>query len=120
MDLLKIFKDSGDLVSFPAGATIFEEGQEGDYMYVVIQGEVVVSLHDKVLARVRPGEMVGEMALINRDYRSATVTADSDCLLAPIDQKSFESLLKHVPGFTRHVLDVLADRLQNAYMMLRQ
>ena len=120
MDLLEVFKDSEDLFEFPAEATIFSEGIEGNCMYVVIEGEVYISLHDRVLATALPGEIVGEMALINSDIRSATVIAKTDCLLAQIDQSSFESLIEHVPEFTRHVMGVLARRLQTAFEMIKQ
>ena len=118
MDLLEVFKDSDDLVEFPADAVIFTEGKEGNYMYVVMNGEVSISLNDRVIATASAGEIVGEMALINSDIRSATVTAKTDCLLALIDQSSFESLLRHVPDFSLHVMNVLAGRLQGAYEMI--
>ncbi len=118
MDLLEVFKDSEDLLEFPAEAVIFSEGIEGNFMYVVIEGEVSISLHDRVLATAKPGEIVGEMALINSEIRSATVIAKTDCLLAQIDQSSFESLIEHVPEFTRHVMSVLAHRLQIAFEMI--
>lgn len=118
MDLLEVFKDSDDLMEFPAGAVIVTEGEEGSFMYVVMRGEVTISLRNKVLARALPGEIVGEMALINSDIRSATVTAHSDCQLARIDQSSFESLLRHVPEFTLHVMNVLANRIDSAYRMM--
>ncbi|HMB61401.1 MAG TPA: cyclic nucleotide-binding domain-containing protein [Xanthomonadales bacterium] len=118
MDLLEVFKDSEDLVEFSAGDVIIMEGREGDHMYVVMEGEVTISLKDTVLATARRGEMVGEMALINSDRRSATVTAKTDCQLAVIDQASFESLLRYVPDFTAHVMNVLASRLQNAYEII--
>ena len=120
MDLLEVFKDSEDLVEFPAGDVIFAEGIEGNYMYVVMNGEVSISLKDKVIAMAGPGEIVGEMALINSEIRSATVTAKTDSLLALIDQSSFESLVRHVPEFTQHVMKVLADRLQIAYELIEQ
>lgn len=118
MDLLEIFKDSEDVVEFPAGAVIIEEGEEGDHMYVVMEGVVEVSLKGKHLAKAEPGEIVGEMALINSELRSATVTATTDCVLASIDQTSFDSLLRHVPDFTVHVMNVLADRLKVAFEMI--
>ena len=118
MDLLEVFKDSDDLQEFAAEAVIFSEGIEGNCMYVVIEGEVYVSLHNRPLATALPGEIVGEMALINSDIRSATVIAKTDCLLAQIDQSSFESLIEHVPEFTRHVMNVLAHRLQIAFDMI--
>jgi len=118
MDLLEIFKDSEDLIEYPSGAVIIMEGREGNHMYVVMQGEVVISLKDRVIARASRGDIVGEMALINSDIRSATVTAESDCTLAVIDQTSFQSLLRHVPDFSIHVMNVLADRLKLAYEMI--
>jgi len=118
MDLLEVFKDSEDVFEVPAGTVIIEEGQEGDHMYVVMQGEVLISLKGRHLATAQPGEIVGEMALINAELRSATVTATTDCVLASIDQASFDSLLRHVPDFTLHVMNVLADRLKVAFEMI--
>jgi len=118
MDLLEVFKDSEDKVEFSAGTVIIREGQEGNRMYVVMEGEVSIALGNKVVAMASAGEIVGEMALINSDLRTATVTAQTDCLLAVIDQSSFESLLQHVPDFTLHVMNVLADRLRIAYGMI--
>jgi CRP-like cAMP-binding protein len=120
MDLFEVFKDSEDLVEFPAGAVIIKEGDEGNHMYVVLEGELVISLKNKILASSFPGEIVGEMALINSDIRSATVTAKTDCRLALIDQASFRSLLQYVPEFSRHVMSVLASRLQAAYEMIEK
>ncbi len=118
MDLLEIFRQSEDLVRFPAGAVIIREGQEGNHMYVVMEGELSITLKSKLLAKAHPGEIVGEMAMVSSNLRSATVTADTDCVLAEIDQGSFESMLKHVPDFTIHVMNVLAGRLQNAFDMI--
>jgi CRP/FNR family cyclic AMP-dependent transcriptional regulator len=118
MDLLEIFKDSKDLIAYPAGAVIIMEGKEGSHMYVVMKGETDISLKGRVIATASQGDIVGEMALINPAIRSATVTATSDCTLAVIDQASFQSLLRHVPDFSMHVMNVLADRLKNAYEMI--
>jgi len=115
MDLLEVFKDSEDVVNFPAGSMITVEGAEGNKMYVVMDGEVAISINDQVLATAHYGEIVGEMALINSNIRSATAKAVTDCRLALIDQASFTSLLQHVPDFSLHVMKVLADRLKHAY-----
>jgi len=119
MDLLEAFRDSA-LEAYPAGKVIIKEGAEGNLMYVVVEGEVTISLGGTEIAVVRPGEIVGEMALINADLRSATVTARTDCRLAPIDQASFESMLRHVPDFSMFVMNVLANRLQHAYEMIER
>lgn len=118
MDLLDVFKDSEELVEFPAGAVILREGDPGNHMYVVMEGELSVLIRDKVIATASPGEIVGEMALINTSTRTATVVADTHCVLADIDRSSFDSLLQYVPDFTIHVMNVLADRLSAAYEMI--
>lgn len=118
MDLIEVFQDSDDLQDFSAGSVVMKEGEEGDRMFVVIEGKVTISLEGRTLATAGPGEIVGEMALINSRIRSATVTAASDCKLAPIEQKSFEALLRHVPDFSVYVIHVLAARLQSAYDMI--
>ena len=118
MDLLEGFKDSEDLVDFTAGAEVFAEGAEGQHMYVVLNGEVDITLKGKLLATAGPGEIVGEMALINSDIRSATVTARTDCQLAVIDHGSFEALLRHVPDFSMHVMNVLANRLHDPFELI--
>ena len=119
MDLLEIFKDSEDVVNFPAGSIIAAEGAAGDHMYVVMSGEVAISINRRNLAVALPGEIVGEMALINSNIRSATITAKTDCRLALIDQASFSSMLRYVPDFSFHVMKVLADRLEHAYEVIR-
>jgi len=118
MDLLEVFKDSDDIVGFPAGAVIIEEGVAGNHMYVVMAGELAISIKGRVIAKAAVGEIVGEMALINAEMRSATVTATTACTLAVIDHASFQSLLRHVPDFSLHVMNVLADRLSAAFEMI--
>lgn len=112
MDLLEVFKDSSDLVTYPAGSVIFEEGNDAEFMYVVIEGDVNLSLHGHTIAMVSPGAIVGEMALLDSSVRSATAIAASDCVLVPIDVHSFKSLIQYTPDFALHVMSVLANRLR--------
>jgi CRP/FNR family cyclic AMP-dependent transcriptional regulator len=114
MDLLEVFKNSEDLVRFPSQSILFEEGSEADFMYVVMQGDVQLSLHGQEIATVSQGDIIGEMALLNSEERSATATAVTDCLLAPIDVHSFKLLIQHTPDFALHVMNELAKRLRLA------
>lgn len=118
MDLLEVFRESEDRVEYPAGTVILQEGQQGDRMFVVMKGELTISLKNKVLGKVRPGEVIGEMALINSNIRSATVSAATDCELVPIDSASFSSMLRYVPEFSLYVMNVLVNRLQSAYDLI--
>jgi CRP-like cAMP-binding protein len=112
MDLLEVFEDSDDLVKFSDGTVIFENGAEGDFMYIVMKGEIQLTLKNKPLGKVLAGDILGEMALLDSSRRSATATAISDCVLVPIDQHSFKMLIQYRPEFALHVLNVLADRLR--------
>jgi CRP-like cAMP-binding protein len=120
MDLLEVFKNSEDLVHLSSQAILFEEGSEADFMYVVIKGDVQLSLHGQEIATVSKGDIIGEMALLDSETRSATATAVTDCLLAPIDVHSFKLLIQHTPDFALHVMNELAKRLRLANETLTQ
>jgi CRP-like cAMP-binding protein len=80
-------------------------------MYVVLDGEVELRVQGEVLEVAGPGDIVGEMALIDAKPRSATVRAISDCRLAPVDERRFLFMVHETPFFALHVMRVLADRL---------
>ena len=107
-------QNQNDGIKFPAGAVIFEEGTKGLEMYVIVEGEVEISLRGKTLAVASAGEIVGEMALLKNAARSATVTAKTDCLLEAIDRERFEDLVRDSPSFALYVMNVLADRIRLA------
>jgi CRP/FNR family transcriptional regulator len=104
--------------SFSDGVTIVREGDIGDVMFIIVSGEVRVLMtqgqKDVEIARRRAGEHVGEMALISREPRSATVSAVGDVHTLCIDQKSFESLLRDRPDASLAVIQVLCGRLRES------
>ena len=114
MDLLEVFQDSADLVELSAGDELFTEGESAEFMYVIVEGTLELTLHGRKLARSSSGAIIGEMALLGTYTRSATATAVSDCRLAPIDVHSFKLLIQHTPDFALHVMEVLANRLRMA------
>ncbi|HSB59988.1 MAG TPA: cyclic nucleotide-binding domain-containing protein [Methyloceanibacter sp.] len=97
---------------FAAGDVIFAEGDKGDAMYVVRNGEVTVERNGKVMETLGGGGIFGEMALIDGSSRSATVRAKTDCEVAPINEKSFLFLVHETPFFAVAVMRTLADRLR--------
>lgn len=107
-----LFVDSKEKVSFEPGTAIFEEGDEGDLMYVILEGEVLIISGGHVVDELSKGDLFGEMALIDKSQRSATATAKSSCTLAPVDQANFMFLIQHTPFFSIHVMSVMADRLR--------
>jgi CRP-like cAMP-binding protein len=103
---------SADPVAYPAGQTIFAEGDVGQHLYFVQSGEVAISVQDTVVNRIGPGEVFGEMALIDRKVRSATATAVSDTTVVPVDERRFLLLVQQHPYFSINLMSVLADRIR--------
>ena len=112
MNLGGLFVDANNVQEFQASSTIFVEGAPGNVMYVVLEGEVELLVHSQVLEVAGPGDIVGEMALIDAKPRSATARAKSDCRLAPVDERRFLFLVHEHPFFALHVMRVLTDRLR--------
>ncbi len=101
-----------ELVSFKTGQVIFKRNEPGDVMYLITRGEVEIDIRGKLIERVEPGGVIGEMALLDMGPRSATATAHSDCLLLPINRERFEQQVKKSPQFALKVMKVMAERLR--------
>jgi len=110
--VIKLFRNTTDFKIFSAGQIIFKEGQPGDVMYVVIEGTVDVLVRDELLNTLGPGEILGELALIDTQPRSATAIAKTDCKLVPVDQKRFTFLVQQTPYFAVDVMRIMAARLR--------
>ena len=102
---------------FPSGTPIFREGDAGDSAYLVTSGAVEVSREVEgsrtVLGEIRPGQIFGEMALINNKPRMATATAkeDTDCIVVPI--AAFNSELGESNAFIRALVLNLIGRIRS-------
>jgi CRP/FNR family transcriptional regulator, cyclic AMP receptor protein len=112
MKLPNIFEKEVAPLSFPAGSTIFAEGEKPNSMYVVRSGEVELKVRDSTVELVGPDGFFGEMALIDRSQRSASAVAKSDCELIPIDEKRFLFMVEETPFFALTVMRTLAARLR--------
>ena len=94
------------------GEVIFQEFDMGAEMYVVLEGEVDLSIGGTVVESLGPGEPFGEMALIDQAPRVATATAKTPCSLAVISEKRFLFLMQTAPEFALQIMKVMADRLR--------
>lgn len=101
---------------FPAGTVLFEEGQPGHVMYIVVAGEIEIRRRvgggERVLAVLSDGEFFGEMAILSGRPRSATAVARSDARLLVIDGTTFEAMLRARPEIALRLIKALAARLQ--------
>ena len=113
LNLVELFEDADHPRTFASGQTILAEGTPGNTMYVILDGVVEIRLGDRVLAVAGPGEIVGEMALIDPGYRSASAVARSNCRLAAVDEEKFILLVRKNPYFALHVMKVLVERLRH-------
>jgi len=113
MSTLNLVRFADEVLSFDAGQQIFAEGDPGDVMFVVKEGDVEIVVHGTVVETLGPGSILGEMALIDRNPRSATAIAKTRCQLVPINEKRFQFLVQQTPYFAIEVMRVLAQRLRH-------
>lgn len=118
METISLFQNSTDFETYKPGDTIFEQGSPADKMYVVKEGEVDIIVNGKVVETAKPGYLFGEMALIDKKVRSATVKARTECQVVPIDEKRFTFLVQQTPFFALHVMRVMANRIRNMDSLL--
>jgi len=97
--------------TFTPGWTIAEEGKEGVCFFVIQEGEVAVSQAGQEVARLGPGDHFGEIALLGKGSRAASVRAVSDVRCYVIDGWDFRSLVKTNAGLTSALLEAMATRL---------
>ena len=114
-DVAKIFSKGMTMRALKEDV-IFYQGTVGNQMYVVLGGKVGVFSGDKCIAELRTGDLFGEMALVNKEPRSATVKALEDCHLFALSESTFQYLLtKRVAvQVLLNIVHVLSRRLKNA------
>jgi CRP/FNR family cyclic AMP-dependent transcriptional regulator len=95
-----------------AGEAIFQAYDMGAEMYVVLEGQVELTIDGRVLETLGPGEPFGEMALIDQAPRTATAIAKTPCKLAVISEKRFLFMVQTAPHFALQIMKVMADRLR--------
>ena len=103
----------------PAGAAILREAEPGDQFFVLVKGEVKVFVdspdgREVVLTHLQAGEFFGEMALLEGESRSASVSALSETELVALSRNDFFAVLSRDFSLTRKILKTLSARLRRA------
>jgi CRP/FNR family cyclic AMP-dependent transcriptional regulator len=98
------------MVRYERNKTIVTEGQPGLLMYVIVEGRVAVSIQGKLVEKIGPGGVFGEMALVDRAPRLATVVSETDCGLLAIGRNTFLDLIKASPDFAVSLLSAVGER----------
>ena len=100
--------------TYAPGETITEEGEAGRTFVVIESGEATVTVHGQEVGKLGPGESFGEMALIDKSARSATVKADSEVHGYQLPVWSFRPLVESHPEMAWALLEALAQRVRVA------
>lgn len=113
MNAADLFKHETDTTDLAPGEILFHEGDDGDCMFVLLEGAMDVKVSGETVEQSVRGALLGEMALIDRSPRGATVIATEPSRLARVDERRFNFIVQQNPFFARHVMKVLVDRLRN-------
>jgi CRP/FNR family transcriptional regulator, cyclic AMP receptor protein len=107
------------------GATLFSKGDPGHSLYAVISGTVKMSIsspdgRNAILNIVGPGEIFGEIALLDGQARSTDAIANSNCELFVIDRREFIPFVKDQPALAMKFIELLCDRLRSTSDQVEQ
>lgn len=99
-------------VKVEAGNVVFRQSEVGTNCHIIVSGTVSVSVNDLFVTTLGAGEHFGELALLDNQPRSATVTATTDCTLLVLGSHEFATALETAPGLTVKLLVALANRIR--------
>ncbi len=108
-----------DRVRVAVGATLIEQGDAGDALYVVLRGRFAVEVRGedatvRYLGEISAGELVGEMAMLSAEPRAATIRALRASEVLRLTRAAFETIVAVHPDLMRRLASLLAGRLRNA------
>lgn len=112
-DLQKISRAS-DEVAVKAGRVLVDEGRPGHEFFLILEGTASVRRKNRKVAELGPGQYFGELSLLDRGPRTATVVADTDMKILVLGQREFLGVLDEVPGLAYKILRIMAHRLREA------
>jgi len=103
--------NAGRYVTLPADWSVIWERTPADKAYLIIDGEVSVRRNGTEIARLGPGDVIGEIAILNHQLRSASVVSLTRLEVIHFTRESLETLLESVPAFGAALRETTADRL---------
>jgi CRP-like cAMP-binding protein len=115
---VSIFQKQPDPKVFLAGQVIFGEGQPGDHMYGILEGEVDILVNGKVVETIDPGEVFGVGVLVGVKNRTYTAIAKVDCKLVFLDERRFLFAVQETPMFAIEVMRSYSERLSRLQRMV--
>lgn len=109
---IQLFNKEQQTESMAASQIVFSEGEKGETMFAVLEGEVDIEIRGKVVETIGAGGVFGEMALVDDSPRAATAVVKTNARLVRIDQRRFMFLVQQNPYFALQLMSILAGRLR--------
>ncbi len=100
--------------TFRAGHAIAEQGQKGAWFFVIEEGSATVTIDGETVRTLGPGDSFGEIALIDRGARSATIVAETDLRCQGLTDWEFRPFVQEHPEVAWPLLQTLAERLRDS------
>jgi CRP/FNR family transcriptional regulator, cyclic AMP receptor protein len=111
---LRTIRKALEEVTVPAGRLLTDQGTIGREFFLIVSGHASVRRNNRKVATLGPGQYFGELALLDRRPRSASVISDTEMVLLVLGQRQFNGVLDTVPALSRKMLAAMATRLREA------
>ena len=111
---LRTIRRAVEEVTAPAGSVLVEEGTIGREFFFIVDGTASVRRKGRKIATLGPGQYFGELALLDRKPRSATIVSETEMTLLVLEQRSFNGLLDAMPALAHKLLVAMSQRLREA------
>ncbi len=111
---LRTIRKAVEEVNAPAGRVLCEEGSVGREFFFIVEGTASVRRSGRKVATLGPGGYFGELALLDRRPRSATVVSETPMKLLVLEQRRFNGLLDAMPALSHKLLVAMSGRLRQA------
>ena len=116
---VEIFSKSSPPLTYVPGQVIFEQGQTGNVMYGIIEGQVDMLVDQKLVETIKKGDVFGEGALVQPESdRASTAIAKTDCLIGLLDRERFLFAIENTPMFAIEVLRSYSNRARRLKQMV--
>ncbi len=107
-----------EIVKIPRGVVIFREGEEGNFMYLILKGRVKILRKGQEITTLGKGDFFGDLGLLTGLPRIADAISEEDCELILVDESSFDKIVKSDPNLSIRILRKLAHRLREMYSLM--
>jgi CRP-like cAMP-binding protein len=109
---LETVAKASDEVTMTEGTLLMDQGQMGREAFIILMGDVAVKRNGRKVATLGPGDVVGEMSLLDKGPRTASVIATSDVTVLVIDSRRFLAVIDDIPSIAHKLLAALAGRIR--------